>query len=57
MTEREYRNYTRGIAYHAIKFERNKIDNKQFLIAMRSLLGEEAIKEAEALVEEEEQNQ
>jgi hypothetical protein len=54
MTELEYRNYTRGIAYHAMKYAQEKIDTKQFLIAMSSLLGEEALKEAEELVEREE---
>jgi ATP-dependent 26S proteasome regulatory subunit len=51
MSSSELKNYTRGIAYQAIKLKKNKITQSDFLAALESLIGESAFAEALAIYE------
>ncbi|MCL2697495.1 MAG: hypothetical protein FWE74_05385 [Oscillospiraceae bacterium] len=52
MKAKEFESYTRGIAYHAIKFERGEIDGKTFVKALKVQLGTEVFDETKKILDE-----
>ena len=51
MTSKEFESYACGIAYHAIKFERGKINAEELLEALRVQLGDEIFEEAKKIMD------
>jgi hypothetical protein len=51
MTKEELKNYTRGIAYNALRFERGQINSEELLSFLRISCGKEAYEEAEEEME------
>jgi hypothetical protein len=50
MTERELKNYTRGIAYQTVRFEEGEIDGNELIVALQASIGEDVFAEARKLV-------
>jgi len=55
MTERELKNYTRGIAYQAVKFEDGEISGDELITVLEASFGEDVFKEARELKEKNKQ--
>ncbi len=51
MTSKEFESYTRGIAYHVLKFKRGKIDGDELYEAMLVQLGKDTFEEAEKIMD------
>jgi hypothetical protein len=56
MTLQEFKSYTRGMAYHVVKFERGEIDSDGLVEALRVQLGDEVFEEAESIMDKKKQN-
>jgi len=54
MTAKEFESYTRGIAYHAIKFERGKITGDELIEALRVQLGDDVFEETVKIMDKNE---
>ncbi|MCL1824107.1 MAG: hypothetical protein FWG44_07885 [Oscillospiraceae bacterium] len=54
MTAKEFESYVRGIAYHAEKFKRGKINGDELYEALQILIGKEAFIEAKEIMDENE---
>jgi len=52
MTSKEFESYTRGIAYHILKFKQGKISGDELYEAMLVQLGQDTFKEAEKIMDE-----
>ncbi|MCL1881561.1 MAG: hypothetical protein FWF76_05225 [Oscillospiraceae bacterium] len=52
MTERELKNYTRGIAYQALKFEKGEISGIELITVLKATLGEDVFAEARKILVE-----
>jgi hypothetical protein len=46
MTERELKNYTRGIAYQTVRYEDGEIDGDELVTFLQASLGEDVFAEA-----------
>lgn len=51
MTKEEFDRYRSGIAYHAVKFQKNEIDKKEMLKALRVSIGEDIFIQTKELIE------
>jgi len=52
MTAKEFESYTRGIAYHVLKFRHGKIDGDELYEALLVQLGRDTFEEVEMTMDE-----